>query len=296
MDKLTALRVFCRVADLGSFAAAARDLDLSDAAVGKNVRELEAELATRLINRTTRKLHLTEAGQTYLVRARQLLSDLAEADASIKLSSGDLRGNLRIAAPMTIGLTRIAPAVSSFLLAHSAVSIDLELDDRKIDIVENGFDLAIRGTSHLRDSSLLSRRIAGLDRIVCTAPVYLDRFGPIDGPADLSRHTCLIYSLSEQPGRWKFERLHEERVVDVSGPLRMNNSLALAASAAAGLGIARLPVAAAERWLADGTLTRVCPDWRVEPGDVYTLIPKHREASPLLRQFVEHLASAMRQA
>jgi DNA-binding transcriptional LysR family regulator len=225
MDKLTALRVFCRVADLGSFAAAARDLDLSDAAVGKNVRELEAELATRLINRTTRKLHLTEAGQTYLVRARQLLSDLAEADASIKLSSGDLRGNLRIAAPMTIGLTRIAPAVSSFLLAHSAVSIDL----------------AIRGTSHLRDSSLLSRRIAGLDRIVCTAPVYLDRFGPIDDPADLSRHTCLIYSLSEQPGRWKFERLHEERVVDVSGPLRMNNSLALAASAAAGLGIARLP-------------------------------------------------------
>jgi DNA-binding transcriptional LysR family regulator len=294
MDKLTALTVLCRVADKGSLAAAARDLGLSDAAVGKNLRELEAHLAVRLVNRTTRRLHLTDAGAAYLSHARRVLDAMALADASVQAPDGPLRGRLRIAAPMTLGLTTIAPALAGFALRHPEVGIDLDLDDHQVNVVQGGFDLAIRGAVRLEDSSLVARRLGALDRVLCASPGYLtEREGPVD-PQDLRHHRCLVYTLSDTPRVWRFQRGGERREVAVDGPMAINNSLALASAAAAGLGIARLPRFAAETGLATGELVEICEGWRVEPGEITALTPRHREASRLVRAAVDHLVSALR--
>jgi DNA-binding transcriptional LysR family regulator len=294
MDKLTALRVFCRVAELGSFAAAARDLDLSNAAVSKNVRELEQALAVRLINRTTRRLHLTETGDAYFKSVRAVLSTLADADTAVAETARAPRGRLRVAAPMSVGLTRIAPSVVEFLRAYPEMQVDLELDDRYVDVVDGGFDVVIRGAAALHDSTLIVRRLAELERVVCAAPGYFALHGMPDHPKSLRNHACLVYNLSPSPNLWTFHRQDEVCKAEVGGPLRVNNSLALTQAAAAGLGIARIPRFAAEAQLDTGALVAALIDWRVEPTVLHAISPRHRQASLNLRLFVDHLALALK--
>lgn len=293
MDKLTALRVFRRVAERNSFSAAADDLALSRAAVSKNVRELEAELGVRLINRTTRRLHLTEAGELYLARTSAVLDDLTQADAAASELSLTPRGRLKVSAPMSLGLTKIGRAVSEFLIACPEVKVELDLNDRFIDLVDGGFDVGIRGAGQLEDSSLIARRLCDLNSLACASPSYLARRGAPAAPEDLADHDCLTYSLASERGQWVFTRGEESRSVQVDGPLRANNSLAIVQAAAAGLGVVVAPIFALEAGLASGALVQVLPEWRATAGAVYAIYPRHRQASLTVRAFVDTAARVL---
>lgn len=290
MDKLTALTVFRRVAELESFSGAARELGLSNTAVSKNVRELEAALGARLIHRTTRRLHLTAAGEDYYRRAAAILDELAAADAAVMESSDAPRGLLRVSAPMSLGLTLLAPAVGEFLATYPELRVELELNDRKVDLIREGFDVALRGGGPLADSSLVARKLMPLDRYVCGSPGYFERHPEPERPEDLAHHRCLIYSLSDQPTRWTFRRGPTTRSVDIAGPLRVNSSLALVSAAVAGAGLAWVPAFAVEQELQRKTLRPVLREWQSEPQALYVLFPQHQQTSHKVRRFIDWLA------
>jgi DNA-binding transcriptional LysR family regulator len=291
VDKLTALKAFRRVAELRSFRQAARDLRLSTAAVSKNVRELESELGVRLLHRTTRTVNLTPTGEGYYVRVVDVLDRLTEADLATADLGSAPRGLLRVAAPMSLGIGLLAPAVARFAERYPDLRIELEMNDRYVDIVREGFDVAVRGGGPLEDSSLVARKLADLDRVVCGSPAYLAQRGVPRSPQDLAEHRCLVYTLSREPTRWTFRRGARERSVDVDGVLRVNNSLALVRAAVAGAGLARVPASLAREELGGGTLRPVLERWQVEPQALFALYPQHRESAPKVKLFVDHLVA-----
>ncbi len=293
MEKLTALRIFRRVVERKSFSRAARDLRISNAAVSKNVRELEAELGAPLIQRTTRRLNTTPAGEAYYARVVAILDELADADRAVTETSSTARGVLRVATPMSLGLKKVMPAVSSFLVKHAEVRIELEMNDRHVDIIREGFDLAIRGTGALADSSLVARRLASIERVVVASPAYLARAGAPATPADLRAHRCLVYSSSSSAGRWALVKGSTHRAIEIDGPLRVNSSLALVQAALCGVGLALVPVWTVESELSDARLTRVLRQWSGEPQALHAVYPRHHEISRTLRLFVDHLVNAL---
>ncbi len=305
MEKLTALRVFRRVVELESFSKAARDLRISNAAASKNVRELEEELGAPLLQRTTRRLHLTAVGEAYFDRVVKVLDDLAAADRAVKESNTTLHGLVRIAAPMSLGLTKVMPALADLLVHHPELQIEVDMNDRVVDMIHEGYDLCIRGGSALPDSSLVARKLLDLDRYLVAAPSYLAHAGEPRYPSELTSHRCLVYSLSPAGSRWTFlsrakpksnvKRLAKSRKVDidVKGPLRVTSSMALVQAAALGVGIALVPFFTVEHELADGRLVRLLRDWQSEPQALYAIYPRHRETSRTLRFVVEQLAARL---
>lgn len=294
MEKLTALKVFRAVCELGSFSGAARKLRLSNAAVSKNVRELEDELGARLLERTTRRVSMTEAGEAYWRRASAILDELQALDAATKDHGGLPRGTLRVAAPMSLGIAQVAAMVGAFLVEQPELHIELEMNDRYVDLVGEGFDVALRGGA-LSDSSLVARRLCALERTLCAAPAYLQRHGRPRRPEDLARHRCLVYSLAKAPTRWTLQRKARRARLDIQGPLSVNSSLALVAAASAGAGIALLPAVTAREALAAGQLEAVLPDWSAEPQSLFAVYPRHHQVSQRVRLFVDFLAARFRQ-
>lgn len=290
MDKLTALRVFRRVAELASFSATARALRLSNAAVSKNVRELEEELGAQLLQRTTRRVHLTAAGERYYATVVAVLDELERADSDASEQSGAPRGRLRVAAPMSFGLSELAAQVAAFGNLYPDLTIDLELNDRFVDLIQEGFDIAIRGSGPLSDSNLVAKKLVDIERVVCASPDYVARHGQPQSPQGLARHRCLVYSLSSKPGVWTFHRGKAKVTVKARAALFVNSSLALTTAAAAGAGVALLPHFAAKTPLANGHLVRLLPAWSSEPQALYALYPRHRFTSRIVRLFVEHLS------
>jgi DNA-binding transcriptional LysR family regulator len=187
VDQLTAMRVFRRVVELQSFSAAARDLSLSNAAVSKNISELESLLCVQLINRTTRRMSVTESGRAYYSRCVQILDDIAEANVAVGQFGAKPRGTLRVNAPMSFGLRYLAPAVPEFLARYPDVAVDLVMNDRYVDLIEEGFDVAVRGGGLLADRSHIARKIMPIRRVVCGAPEYFDQHGTPVKPDDLKR-------------------------------------------------------------------------------------------------------------
>lgn len=293
MDKLTALRVFRRVVELSGFSAAAEDLGLSNAAVSKNVQELEAELGARLLNRTTRRVNPTEAGQLYYDRISAMLDELGDADAFVSDYSTSPRGTLKINAPMSMGLTRVAPVVSDFLVAYPEISVDLQMNDAVVDLIQNGFDIGIRGAGGLKDSSLVARKLGNISRSLCAAPAYIESAPALKQPEDLGAHECLIYSLSSSPDVWTFKKAERTAEISVSGRLKINNSIALKDAAIAGAGLALLPDFVCDEALADGRLKALLPDWRAATQAIYAVYPAHREHSQKLRVFLDFLADRL---
>jgi DNA-binding transcriptional LysR family regulator len=289
MEKLTALRAFRRVAELGSFTRAAKDLRMSNAAASKNVRELEEELGVPLVHRTTRRLNLTPAGQAYYERCAAILDELTDADRTVKDLRASPRGVLRVSAPMSFGLTSLMPAVSAFLERWPELRVELELNDRFVDPIREGFDVCLRGGTALDDSSLVARRLTTVERVLVSAPAARPR---LRSPVDLVKQRCLVYSLAASPAEWTFVRGKTKKTVTISGPLRVNNSLALVQAAASGAGIALVPSFAVRRELEDGRLVRLLDDWTSEPASIYAIAPRHREMSRGVRLFVDHLAGA----
>lgn len=293
MDRLRSMQVFRAVVDAGAFSAAARRLHLSNAAVSKHVASLEAALGARLLQRTTRRLSLTNAGEVYYQRAIRLLDELEQLEADVREEGQTPRGRLRVAAPMSYGLAVIAEQLPAFMARHPEVEVDLSLTDRMVDLVEEGVDVAIRVAHTLPDSSLVATRLGPFSRVVVGAPAYFETHGAPEHPRDLAVHTCLRYSRLSDPDVWRFAGPEGPVHVTVAGRLRTDNSLAMRAALRAGAGLALIPACAVAEDLASGALRTCLPGWAPEPRSVFALYPTTRQLSPKVRAFVGYLRDAL---
>ena len=288
MDRFAALRTFVTVVEKGSFAAAAETLRLSRAMATKHVADLEARLDTRLLNRTTRRLSLTEAGADFHRRGQEILDLFDEAERTATTSTAQPSGVLRINAPMSFGVLHLADAVSAYHADCPGVSVELTLNDRVVDLVEEGFDLAVRiGT--LKDSSLMARRLAPCRLVVAASPDYLHRYGRPTDPEDLKDHRCLLYMYASHGDIWRFEREGKVRAVKVAGPMRSNNGEALMRAAINGMGVIMQPTFMLSSALQSRKLEVLLPDWTLTDLGIYAVWPHSRHLSAKVRTLVDFL-------
>lgn len=289
MDRLAAMQVFVKVAELASFSEAAQALDQSKSTVSKHVAWLEEQLGTRLLNRTTRRLSLTEAGTGYLERCRQILTDVAEAESAISAHAATPRGLLKIASPMSFGFLHLAPVLPDFLERYPDIAVDLAMNDRYVDLIDEGYDVAVR-IGGMPDSSLIARRVARSALVTLAAPRYLDRHGAPTHPSALADRACLIYRWPQPQDIWRYETPDGDTVdVKVSGPVQANNADALKAAAVGGLGILTLPLFLATDALQSGTLVPILTDYRLPSRDLHAVYPHNRHLSAKVRVFVDFL-------
>ena len=289
MDRLTSMEVFARVVETGSFAKAADAMGLSRGMVSKHVMALEERLGVRLLNRTTRKLNLTEVGSGYYDRCRQIVNEAWEAEQAATQLNAEPRGELRVNAPMTFGTKHLGPALPHFLDRYPDVTVDLTLNDRVIDLIDEGFDLAIR-IGQLSDSSLIARRLAPARSVVCASPSYLRTRGIPEHPTQLQAHRCLSYTLVRNPRDWVFNGPDGEVTVRVDGPLRANNGEALVAAGVRGLGILRAPTFIVGDELARGDLVPIMTHWQPPDMGIFAVYPHNRHLSAKVRRFVDFLS------
>lgn len=293
MDPLTDITVFVRVAELGSFTRAADRLELSKAAVSKAVSRLEARLGARLLNRTTRRLTLTEAGEALFRRSAAALTELGNAEQDVAQLGGAPRGLLRVTAPTYLGAVTLAPLLKTFQARYPDITLDLDLDDRTVDLVKERFDVAVR-ISRMKESSLVARRLAPCPLLVVGAPGYLRRRGTPKVPADLRDHACLSYSIARTPNEW---RLRAPRgrwtAVTVGGPIRCNNDFVLKQAALDGLGLGMFPSFFVTRELADGRLVQVLKDYETPQMFINAVYATRRHLHPKVRVFVDFLVEQL---
>lgn len=294
MDLLGAMTVFARVAEEGSFSGAARVLGLSKSSVSKQLAQLEDHLGARLINRTTRRLALTEAGAAYWERCRRILDDLEEANAAVSALQGAPRGLLRVNGPVSFGTRVLGPAIVDFLRRYRDVAIDLSLSDRKVDVVAEGYDVVIR-IGHLRDSSLFARKLGDSARPIVASPAYLARRGTPTHPRELAGHDCLIYSLMDAPHLWRFRRGDETAEVKVDGPVVADHGDIQREAVFAGLGLSIIPDFLVGEDIAAGRLVSVLDDWTSEPAPIHAVYPHNRHLSAKVRVFIDFLHGWMRE-
>ncbi len=287
MDKLTTMAAFLAVIDKGSFTAAGEHLGLSRAVVSKYVMQLEADLGARLLYRTTRTHSLTDIGREYVPRCRAILADVADADDCANEASGAVRGRLRINAPLSFGTRQMGSMMAQFCRAYPLVRIDLELNDRFVDVVDEGFDVALR-IGRLSDSSLIARKIVDMPMVTCAAPNYLDAMGRPDHPDALKHHACLLYGQGSRHVPWQFTKQGEDMDVRVSGPLASNNGDVLADAARAGLGIVQSPYFIVADDLQAGHLEAILPDWQQSDLSLSAVFPSKRFLSARVRVFIDH--------
>jgi DNA-binding transcriptional LysR family regulator len=291
LDDLNDVATFVAVVDAGSFTRASERLKVSRPAVSKQVSRLEESLGVRLLNRTTRRLSLTEAGRIFHERASRGLADLAEARDEVSHLQERPRGVLRLNLPMSFGILHIAPLLPEFLREYPELSVEMNLDDRQLDVIDEGFDASVR-ISELPDSSLVARRLAPCRHTIVAAPTYLERAGIPATPAELQDHEVLSYRLQQSALQWHFlgpGGQHEE--VTVRGRLQVNNSLALREALLAGFGIARTPTFLVGNDLREGRLTAVLEDYRSLEVSIYVVYPQRRNLSPKVRAFADFLAT-----
>jgi DNA-binding transcriptional LysR family regulator len=293
MSELLQMRAFAASVREGGFAAAGRQLDLTRSQVSKLVQALERRLGVVLLVRTSRALALTDAGREYHERVLDILARLAEAEQSLAGRQLEPQGPLRVNAPMTFGLRRIAPLVTAFLGAHPKVTVELHLDDRILDPVEGGFDLTIR-VAALGDSSLVARRLCDVPRVLCAGGGYLARHGAPARPEDLREHECLHYGYLAGGADWLLQRAGEPAVtVPVRGRLCSNNGEALQQAALADGGIALLPRFVVEADLAAGRLREVLAGWSAPPIAAHALYLRAPRVPAKVKAFVDHLVARL---
>lgn len=289
------MRVFREVLDAGSFTAAADRLDTSKQLVSRRIQSLEERLGVRLLNRTTRRLSPTPLGLAYLERAREILLAVEEAEDAIgqQGSRSRPRGRLRVSAPMSFGTLHLAPRMPAFLAAYPEVELAMDLNDRMIDLVGEGYDLAVR-IGPLADSSLMARRIGNVHLLTCASPAYLAAAGTPATPADLAGHRCLIYGHG-RTGTWQYAGPAGKRAeaVTVSGPLCSNNGEMLREVALDGRGLIQLPDFLVDDAVATGRLIRVLDDHAPPPFPLSAVYPRHRQTSLLVRAFIDFLAASI---
>lgn len=292
LDRLTGLEVFVKVAAAGNLSAAARAMGLSQTMVTKHMAALETRLGVKLFHRTTRRLSITEAGRSYLEASERILAEIEAANASVAADRVEPRGLLRLNAPVAFGTRQIAPLLAEFSERHPLITVELGLNDRLVDLAEEGWDLAIR-IGNLANSSLIARRIAPCRVVVCAAPSYLKARGRPLTVSGLSAHNCLGYTLSQQTAadRWTFGA-RAEVSVRVAGNLRANNGDALRAAAIAGQGLIYQPTFIVADDLRAGTLVAVNLDQpTVELGGIYAVFLPDRDPPAKVRAFIDFIAT-----
>jgi DNA-binding transcriptional LysR family regulator len=283
------METFVRVVEAGSFVAGAQRLGLSPAMVSRHVQDLEQRLGTRLLNRTTRRLSLTEAGAAYFERSRQLLRDLEEMDLSVSRELQQPRGVLRVNAPVVFGTRHLSRLLAEYASRYPEVAIDLTLTDRFIDLVDEGADLAVR-IGALSDSSLVARRLCPARLVLCAAPAYLGAHGVPESIGDLTQHNCLGYAYTRGGAEWEFPAESGPVIVPIHGTLRANHGEALLQAALDGMGIILSPTFIAGEALGDGRLQQVLPQARLVGLSVYAVFPSRKFLSAKVRTFVDFLA------
>ena len=290
MDRFAAIEAFVRVAETQSFSEGARRLGKSKSLISRQIAALEGELGVRLFQRTTRSITLTEAGRGFFERSVRILADVEEATLSVSRLQAAPRGCLRINAPMSFGFLHLAPALPEFLRRYPEIQVDMVMNDRVVDLIDEGFDVAVR-IGRLTESSLIARRLAPVRIVVCASPAYLDRHGTPRTPDDLAQHQCLINSTIVPSNEWRFIRPGGKPwPLTVDGPLRANNGDALKAAVLAGLGLTMLPSFIVGEALRLGQLVAVLADFIPQDVALNAVYPHSRLLSPKVRAFVDFMA------
>lgn len=289
MDRFAAIQVFAQVVEAGSFAKAAERLGLSTSATSRQVAELESHLQTRLLNRTTRRVSLTESGRAFYERAVQLLGDLDEAEAEASRAAVVPRGTIRLTTSVNFGVRHVGPAIADFMAEHPEVRFDVSLSDRVVDLVEEGFDIAIRIGPPGADN-LVARKLGETRLVPCASPAYLAASGAPATPEDLARHSCFTYEYVSPRHVWRFrDRAGAEHAVRVSGRLHSNNGDLLAEVAARGGGIVFEPAFIVGPEVRSGRLVPLLQEFVPPPVPIYALYPSRKHLSAKVRRFVEFL-------
>jgi DNA-binding transcriptional LysR family regulator len=290
MDRLANMEAFARVAEMGSFSAAARRLRTSKSLVSRQVAALEAELGVRLLHRTTRSLTLTEEGRGYREEVVRILAEIQDANMSVSRMQAAPRGRLKVNAPMSFSFLHLAPAIPDFLRRYPDVDLDMTLNDRFVDLVDEGFDMAVR-IGRLTDSALIARKLAPMRPMVCASPAYLKEHGVPSKPADLRQHQCLCNSTNTLIDEWRFIDGGGRPVsVQIKGRLRANNGDTLRVAALNGMGLVYLPTFFIGGDLQAGTLVSVLSDYMPQDAGIYAVYPHSRHLLPKVRAFVDFLA------
>lgn len=289
MDRFAEMQTFLSVVDAGSITAAAERLDLAKSVVSRRLAELELRLDVQLFQRTTRKLNLTESGRSFYQHAQRVIADLEEAERAVTQEHGALKGKIRAALPLSFGLLHLAPAIDVFMQAHPEIEFELDFNDRQIDLIQEGFDLAVRITQ-LDDSSLIARKIAPVRRTICASPDYLRRHGTPEHPRQLSEHVGLGYSNIAEPGLWSYiDRDGTPRRVKIPLKLTANNGEFLARAAIAGHGIIIAPTFYTYHAIRRGELKIILDDFDWRAINVYAVYPHTRHLSTRVRAFIDFL-------
>lgn len=291
MDRFQEMQALVAVVDAGSFVGASESLAMSKAAVSRQIAELETRLGVRLLHRTTRKLSLTEEGEVFYTRCRELLGTLAEAEAEVTARSGQALGVLKISAPVTFGLLHLADLWAGFMAAHPNVSLEVMLSDRMVDLVEEGFDVAVR-IARLPSSSLVSRKLSSTRMVLCATPRYLEDHGTPGHPAELAAHQVLAYTLLASGETWEFDGPEGHVAVKVSPRMHSNSGDTCRAAALGHQGIILQPTFMIGNDLRSGRLVEVLPQYRSLELGIYALYPTRKHVLPKVRLLIDYLVQS----
>ncbi|MEQ8334283.1 LysR family transcriptional regulator [Nisaea sp.] len=288
MDTLTAMKVFCSVVENDSLAGASRTLNVSPSVVSKQLSGLEDRLGVRLLNRTTRRVSLTEVGSTYYERCKRILADVDEAEIAVSQAHSAPRGLLKLTAPTTFAHRHVAPHLPEFLDRYPEVEVQLLVNDRVVDLVDEGIDLAIR-IAQLKDSSLIARKLAVNHRMIVASPDYVKKWGQPETPDQLSDHSLITYAPGNPINDWHFMVDNQQKILRAKGTLAMNNGDSVLQTVLAGGGLAMLAAFMAGEHVKTGQLVTLLDDYVREDVPIYAVYPSGRHLSPKVRAFVDFL-------
>lgn len=291
MGRLDELEAFVKVVEVESFSEAGRQLGISKSYVSKQLSKLEDRLGARLLNRTTRQLTLTEVGAMFYERCVEVLEGLEEAELAVSQLQGTPKGVLRLSLPMSFGVRYLSPVVAEFMSKYSDLAVEISFSDRTVNIIDEGFDLAVRiGT--LKDSSLIARKIANTRGYVVASPEFLERHGEPSHPSELKDIPCLRYTYQSNGSNWRFDLDGEEVSVKVDGPMTVNNGDAIMEAARQGVGCAVLPDFFIHEYLKSGELKSILSEWNCSGNGIWAIYPHNRHLSAKVRLFVDFLAES----
>ncbi|USD67841.1 LysR family transcriptional regulator [Vibrio sp. SCSIO 43136] len=280
--------VFYQVISLGSFTAAAQKTGHSTSYISKEINKLEDRLGVRLIHRTTRSLNLTPEGEVFFDHCQTVVEEAKRIEQLLSGKQGEPKGRLKISCPVGLGAGQLSGVLAEFAERYPKVQLDVELNDRKVDLVAEGFDIVLRATTQLEDSSLISRLVRRSHGVVIASPAYLAKYGTPKHPTDLIGHRCICYTNLQQPNLWEFSDWQGERVsVTVDNTIMTNSAQMEIAMCLAGQGITRLPVDHVQEELAQGKLVELFEDWPKFPLALYLVYPSRKHMSPKVRSFIE---------
>lgn len=289
MNRLENMETFIRVVDAGSISGAADRLEIAKSAVSRRLKELEQHLGVELFHRTTRKMNLTETGHTFYQRCLRILEDVQEAELATSQAHGTLTGRLKVALPLTFGIMHLGPAIHEFSKAHPLIEFDLDFNDREVDLMQEGFDLAIR-IGNLADSSLIARKLASIQSVMCASPEYLERMGSPKTPDDLGKHRCLVYNLLRDYEHWQLYDTENNLIkVKIHPYLKASNGEFLRDAAVNGDGIVFGPSFIVYKEIESGALQPVLTDYRYPQIAAHAIYPQTRHLSRRVRTFVDFL-------